>query len=157
MKNSKKSSSILFIIIINILLSSCNFTPKKQNLGYELKINKDLRVNQLVKSTFKYSSDLDTIKLGKSDFRYIHMYLGVFKENITIQELKKRQTELDTFLSFTNDINTIPFYIKIKEKGDHYVAGYIKDYVFLGQPQIKDTARIITHENRVVGKVKVLE
>lgn len=156
MKNSEKSNSILFIIILSIL-SSCNFTPKKIDLGYKLTIDKDLKVNQLVKSSLKYTSDLDTIKLGKNDYRYIHMYLGVFKEDIMIQELKKRHTELDTFLSFTNDLNTIPFYIKIKEKGDYYVAGYIKDYVFLEQPQIKDTARIITHEKRVIGKVKVLE
>ncbi|WP_281990489.1 hypothetical protein [Aquimarina aggregata] len=119
-----------------------------------MELSKNPKVNTKIYGEFKYNSYLDTINLKGDDYRSIRLYLGIFKKEHSIKELKS--IKLDTFISLNENDRNIPFYLKFEEKGDFVVDGYVEDVVFLNNYKNGGT-RILTNETKVIGNVKVVD
>ncbi|MFC5044528.1 hypothetical protein ACFSTE_15265 [Aquimarina hainanensis] len=145
----------LYLILIAFLVNGCHLVSKNGDEYFKLELSKNPKVNSKIYGEFEYSSQLDTLHLGDKDYRSIRLYLGIFKREHTIQELKT--VKLDTFVPLNDNEKKIPFYLEFKEKGSFIIDGYVEDIVFLNNYYKDGKTRILSNEAKVKGSVQVID
>ena len=149
-----KDLRIIFSSLVFLFLFSCGRFLEKET-HYKLTISDHLKIYTNEYGALIYDSDLDTLSLKDSDFRSIRLYLGVFKNDFSISELKKQQ--LDTFVKIDQDSDKIPFLINHDEKGEFIISGFIEDKIFLNHYLGTDKTRIISKEIKFSKKTNFID
>ncbi len=160
MCNISNKSKVLVLQILLVFISCGNYVKKIENTittinNSELIIefpNKPV-INIEEIGAIQYKSDLDTIVLNQNNLRGTILYLGKFKNQHTIEELKAMT--LDSFPIQKGGI--IPFKFNFKDTGGYILDGYIKDIVLLKKHNEDGSSKAITHQVKVSKKITVVK
>lgn len=153
----------MLLSLISLFLLSCKnesaLSVNSENLdndSLQVEFPNTLPVNQTFKGEIQYFSPLDSIKLSENANRFTFLYIST--DTVGYEKLESIESS-ENYRAFfkENRDNFIPFEYSFTTLGDNFFSGIIVDEVILENYYGNGKGRIITHEVKLLVKVKVVE
>ena len=157
MGNNKFNKSLLFLLFLSTIVTSCvkeskkTILTKKDNLI--LKFPDSVLINEQIKGQLDYNLVLDTLKEQEIGSRYVFLHLTTeSSKDLTLAEIKAMN-----HLTFEDTTNTGKFIFKTQFNsiGNRTFSASIEDIIVLKDSLPNKKVRIITKETNVSKNVIV--
>ncbi len=150
---NRKIEAILIALLLTITLS-CTNTKNNVSDHLIIKIQNIYKKDSLEYGEIIYKSPImDTLKLRKSDKRYLWFHFGIYNKQ---QDIRKLEGQTSESYRAIND-SVIPFKSKYNKEGAFYLEGYVEETILLHDYYKNGNMRKINRHIKISKKIKVID